>query len=58
MKREEKERERESALLMTFSLSRQHRSSLEVYERGREALSLVDITVGFRGQGIGAGGGY
>lgn len=57
-RKEGRERDRKRTLLMTFSLSRQRRSSLEVYERGRAALSLVGIAAGFRGQGTSAGGGY
>jgi len=47
----ERARERERVCLVTFSLSRQRRSSPEVYERGRAALSLVGIAPGVPGAG-------
>lgn len=46
-----RERDRKRTLLMAFSLSRQRRSSLEVYERGR-ALSRSRVSPpGFGGRG-------
>jgi len=47
----ESERERERTLLMTFSLSRQRRSSFEVYEVGRLSRSWVSPP-GFGGRGL------
>ncbi|KAL0102578.1 hypothetical protein PUN28_018106 [Cardiocondyla obscurior] len=49
-KKKKKKRDEKSTLLMTFSLSRQRRSSFGGL-RGRASLSLVGIAAGFRGQG-------